>query len=83
MRAALAVLEKVERLGVQKIIWDRGERLQQSLRALVRQIHGHQCQIKPLGVQLQERIRHATVEEVRRARRATMVQSTPPNQLIG
>jgi len=32
--AALAVLEKVERLGVQKIIWERGERLQQSLRAL-------------------------------------------------
>jgi glutamate-1-semialdehyde 2,1-aminomutase len=32
--AALAVLEKVERLGVQKIIWERGERLQNSLRAL-------------------------------------------------
>ena len=32
--AALAVLEKVERLGVQKIIWERGDRLQQSLRAL-------------------------------------------------
>jgi glutamate-1-semialdehyde 2,1-aminomutase len=32
--AALAVLEKVERLGVQQIIWARGERLQNSLRAL-------------------------------------------------
>jgi len=32
--AALAVLEKVERLGVQKIIWDRGEKLQTSLRSL-------------------------------------------------
>jgi glutamate-1-semialdehyde 2,1-aminomutase len=32
--AALAVLEKVERLGVQKIIWERGNRLQQSLRDL-------------------------------------------------
>jgi glutamate-1-semialdehyde 2,1-aminomutase len=32
--AALAVLEKVERLGVQKIIWARGEKLQTSLRSL-------------------------------------------------
>lgn len=32
--AALAVLEKVERLGVQKIVWDRGEKLQASLRSL-------------------------------------------------
>jgi len=32
--AALAVLEKVERLGVQKIIWERGEKLQNSLRSL-------------------------------------------------
>ena len=32
--AALAVLEKVERLGVQQIIWDRGEKLQSSLRSL-------------------------------------------------
>lgn len=32
--AALAVLEKVERLGVQQTVWERGERLQDSLRAL-------------------------------------------------
>ena len=32
--AALAVLEKVERLGVQKIVWGRGEKLQTSLRSL-------------------------------------------------
>jgi len=32
--AALAVLEKVERLGVQKTVWERGEKLQNSLRSL-------------------------------------------------
>ena len=32
--AALAVLEKVERLGVQQIVWARGEKLQASLRDL-------------------------------------------------